>query len=455
MSACPAPGCTGFTRAEMLRTGVAEAGRGLPAIEPGMPAPAGTGLTRRTLLARGLGTGLAVYGASKLGLGALEEGIAHAQAPADGRVLVSVFLAGGLDALSTLAPVGDPRYATLRPTLRLLGGEGATYSEDERLMWHPAAAGLRTLHAEGKVSVLPAIGYAGPDQSHFTSQHYWEVGALDVAARHGWLGRYLDLHGSPTNPLQGLTVGGYLAPALAAATNPVSAVTRLDDYRFWTPGVWDGMDELLFDAIGALGRMPTPDPHLRRARTVATMVDELRTSLAPYQGGITPPVAYPDGEFGVRLKGVAAGIADGLPLRCVALQAPGGYDTHANQLSSFDRDLRATCDGLLAFQRDLEARGVADRVLVHVWSEFGRRPQENGTGTDHGAAGIGFVVGTRAAGTMVGEFPGLGTLDPQGNVRATTDFRALYASLLEQWLGVDATPIIPGAQDLGRYAVVR
>ena len=106
-----------------------------------------------------------------------------------------------------------------------------------------------------------------------------------------------------------------------------------------------------------------------------------------------------------------------------------------------------TADSLLAFQRDLEARGLADRVLVHVWSEFGRRAQENGSsGTDHGAAGVGFVIGSRAKGTMIGEFPGLKTgLDDDGNVQATSDFRGVYAALLEQWLGVDAASVIPDA----------
>jgi uncharacterized protein (DUF1501 family) len=407
------------------------------------------------VLVRGFQAGLAVYGASRLGTGAFEEGIAEAAATGDGKVLVSVFMAGGVDSLSVLAPVDDDRYRSLRPTLRLLPGEGTAFGEDPGLMWAPQAAGLRTLHAEGKVGVLPAVGYAGPDQSHFTSQHYWEVGALDVHARHGWMGRFLDQHGTATNPLQGLSLGWSLAPALAAAANPVAAVNRIDEFGMWTPGVYDGVDDLMFDTIGRLGRLPTDDPQRRVARTVAAQVDEIRTALGPYQDGIQAPVDYPAGEFGERLKGVAAGIAGGLPVRCVAVDAPGAYDTHSAQLQTFGDDLRETSDGLLAFQRDLEARGIADRVLVHVWSEFGRRPQQNGDGTDHGAAGIGFVIGSRARGTMVGEFPGLATLDAQDNLRSTSDFRSVYASLLEQWFGVDAAPLIPGASGLGRYQLVR
>jgi uncharacterized protein (DUF1501 family) len=130
----------------------------------------------------------------------------------------------------------------------------------------------------------------------------------------------------------------------------------------------------------------------------------------------------------------------------VAVEA-GGYDTHSNQAQTLAPDLDEVSRSLLAFQRDLEARGLEDRVLVHVWSEFGRRPQENGSGTDHGAAGVGLVIGSRASGQMVGSFPGLldAQLDGADNLRATSDFRGAYRALLEQWLEVDAAEIVPNA----------
>ena len=152
--------CRDFTRSQLIRSAAAEAGRGLPAIEAGVPVPAGTGLTRRSFLSRSAGIALAVYGASKLPIGALEEGIA--QAAQNDRILVSVFMDGGADALSLLAPVGDSRYAALRPTLALSPEDGTAFGEDPGLRWHPSAAGLATLHSEGKVSVFPAIGYDSP-----------------------------------------------------------------------------------------------------------------------------------------------------------------------------------------------------------------------------------------------------------------------------------------------------
>jgi uncharacterized protein (DUF1501 family) len=157
------------------------------------------------------------------------------------------------------------------------------------------------------------------------------------------------------------------------------------------------------------------------------------------------------------MASVAQLLGAGLPLRCVSVSTESVFDTHDNQAEDFNKGLDAAAQTLMAFQRDLEARGLADRVLTLVWSEFGRRPQENASGgTDHGAAGCAFVIGTRAAGTMVGEWPGLAAgLDDLGNLRATSDFRGLYCSLLEQWLGHDAAPIVPGAASLARSRLVR
>jgi len=183
------------------------AGNGLPHIEPGMPLPAGTGLDRRSFLLRSAGAVLSVYGASMLSPRHFEEGIARASAAAnpDQPVLVSIFMEGGWDSLSVLAPVQEARYHELRPELGLKEGAGKVFTEDEGLMWHPAAAGLAELHEEGKVTTFPAIGYDPPDESHFTSRHYWEVGGLDASARTGWMGRFLDATGEAGNPLQGLS----------------------------------------------------------------------------------------------------------------------------------------------------------------------------------------------------------------------------------------------------------
>ena len=179
--------CDDFSRTSFLKRAAGLAGRTLPEREPGAPRPAGWGLDRRQFLLRSAGLVVSVYGASRLDIPVLEEGVAAAAAGPQNPVLVSIFLAGGIDSLSLLAPVGDPDYRRLRPKLAL-PDSGLAFTEDPRLRWHPSATSLRTLHLEGKLTVFPTIGYTDADQSHFTSRHYWEVGATNAGLRTGWLG---------------------------------------------------------------------------------------------------------------------------------------------------------------------------------------------------------------------------------------------------------------------------
>ncbi|MHB8241641.1 MAG: DUF1501 domain-containing protein, partial [Solirubrobacteraceae bacterium] len=425
--------CNDFTRSQLLRASVARAGHGLPAIEPGMPLPAGSGLDRRAFLLRSAGAFLSVYGASALSPRHFEEGIAAAAAatPPNQPVIVSIFMEGGWDALSVLAPVREARYHELRPGLARSEGEGVMFTEDENLMWHPQAAGLAQLHSEGKVAVFPAIGYDPPDESHFTSRHYWEVGELNAQTRSGWMGRYLDIAGDPGNPLQGLSLDYSLAPALATTKVPVAAVSSPTNYDFWAYGLGEPLASPALDAFGALGALSAPSPAFAQARTAALDTDIIRNQIAPFgehegKPGFTSPVSYPagGGEFAKRLAALAAMIADeALPIKCVSLTAVGSYDTHSDESETLATNLGETVESVLAFQRDLEARNLDKRVVIQLWSEFGRRPQENGSGTDHGAAGVAFLIGSRVKGEMVGEFPGLGKLDPNENLVNTSDFR--------------------------------
>jgi uncharacterized protein (DUF1501 family) len=444
--------CNDFTRAQLLRGAAAEAGRGLPAIEPGMPTPAGTGLTRRKFLSRSAGVALAVYGASKIPLSAFDRGIAEAATPE--KVLISIFFEGGIDAMSVLAPVGDPLYAKLRPSIAQAPGAGEPFTEDTRLQWHPGATPLAELHAEGKVAAFPAIGYEHPDQSHFTSRHYYEIGELDIGQHAGWLGRYIDAVGDEENPLQGLSMDGSLSPMIATAEKPVAAIDSVDSYDMWSP-VGAPISDEMYETFARFGSLPSDSPALLQVRRATAQTEQLREELGSL-GKFTSPVTYPKGEFAHKLAGLANYLSNDLPVRVVTLRAAGGYDTHSDQADDLAKYLQETCEGIAAFQLDLEARGLQDRVMIEMWSEFGRRPKENGSaGTDHGAAGCAFVIGSQAQGEMVGEFPGLAKLDPNENLRVTSDFRGMYCSLLEQWLGFDSARVIPGASGFERPRLVK
>ena len=267
--------------------------------------------------------------------------------------------------------------------------------------------------------------------------------------------------GRADNPLQGLSLTGQLQPTLATAKVPVAAIDGPDQYGFWVPGVWGEVESRMLDAIGTLGGVSSSDPAFRSVANVTKQADRLRRQLVPFngKGAITPAVAYPasDDSFPKQLQGLAAMVAAGLPLRCVALEATGEYDTHASQASALAPALTTTAASLLrvpARPRGARRRRPrADARLVRVrpareGERLGRhRPRRGRHGVPDRLAGSGH------AGRGV---PGLATgLDADGNVKATSDFRAVYASLLEQWLGFDAARIIPGASKLTRAKLVK
>jgi uncharacterized protein (DUF1501 family) len=218
--------------------------------------------------------------------------------------------------------------------------------------------------------------------------------------------------------------------------------------------------------LRSLARTAASDPALATSRMVAEASFQLVDDLAAAQTAPAPSA----GLYGADPNGIARNLRDiarlldtrisgsALPIRCISLSAQGGYDTHSNQGASFAEDLQANCDAIKAFWTDLRQRGEDDRVLMLLWSEFGRRPEENGSaGCDHGAAGTAFVIGKSVRQGMIGEFPGLkahGTagagLDEHDNLRHTTDFRSLEAAILEQWLQTDAAGILPNIGGLAR-----
>ncbi|MEA2376727.1 MAG: hypothetical protein QOD13_634 [Thermoleophilaceae bacterium] len=421
-------------------------------------------LTRRQMLGLGAAGGLALYTAQAMPIQrVLEAAAADAAAAPNAPVLVSVFLPGGVDLLDTLVPLHDyGRYADLRPSLKVQGVPLAGTS----IGLHPSLAngvggGVKGLFERGKVGFLPGIDYANPDLSHFHSRHFWETGLITDRSAPGWLGRWLDGAGSRDNPLQGVSMGYGLSPVMRSGRAPVAAVASPGDAGFWIRGVWgDAYDEAMA-AYARLGKAGGGGGHaLSASREAARLAKLVADRLTPYAehddvDPLASSIAYPeDSDFGQRLRYLAAMISKPLGIRVADVEAGADFDTHDNQ-AELTTLLGEVSECLSAFQADLEVRGIADRVLTFVWSEFGRRPEENDSGTDHGAGGLAWVQGDRALPGVHSDYPDLNRLDRDDNLQVTIDFRRVYSSLLEQHLGTDAGAVIPRAGAFGRVALVK
>jgi uncharacterized protein (DUF1501 family) len=436
------------------------------------------GLTRRQLLRWGAGAGLAVYAAGALPLERAFDaaGEAHAQAPA-APILVTVFLPGGLDLLDALVPLDQyGAYSSAR------GAMAQTELTTPRLGTtglgiHPGLAkgageGIKGLFERGQIGFLPGIDYANPDLSHFHSRAFWETGLITARASTGWLGRWIDHVGSADNPFQGVTSGYRLSPLLVSAGKPVAALESARNVALDVPGVrGDALAATLsaYDALAA--QRPGEGGHPAAVRHTARLTRQVATTLAPYRDsapaataggeglvlpGIQSPETYPNSAFAQRLASLAFLLAQPLGVRTATVDASSDFDTHTMQGPRLTQHLQEVSMALAAFQADLVRRGLANRVLTFVWSEFGRRVQGNeSSGTDHGAGGIGWVQGPRARPGLLTEYPSLTDLDAHRNLKVTVDFRQVYASLLEQWLGTDAGAVLPDAGAFARIGLVR
>ena len=406
------------------------------------------GVTRRQALAGAGGLALATALMPKFGGREIFEA-AQAQAAGNpaANILVLIYLDGGNDGLNTLIPWNDPQYHTKRSRIGIADGAGLPLggpAPDANFHWHPALTGLRDLYDAGKVAVLPSVDYTPTDQSHFNSQIYWRTGIVGQSyERSGWLGRTIDRIGVTNNPLQAVSVGWGLDPVLLSRSKPVATVFDPADFAMYIPGVWDpkeGLSPYRGMVSGA------------RTRARRSAQGAMRNAISVYDrlGGLRAaprlpedPTPYSNDYLGKGLRNVARMLGAGLGTRIVTV-SHSGFDTHINQTSTHPELLTSLGNSLKAFQDDLTAKGLSDHVMTMVWSEFGRRVEDNDSnGTDHGAGGLMLLVGDHARAGIRTEFPGLSVLDGNDNLRVTTQFRTVYATILEDWLGVPAGAILP------------
>ena len=373
------------------------------------------------------------------------------------RSLVVVYLSGGNDALSTVVPYRDAFYYSRRPAIAIPAGQVLQIGSDSggrALGLHPRLTGLNEIFKQGRLAVVQRTGYANSSRSHFQGTDIWETADPSSPSGLGWLGRYLDTLPSPVDALAGWNATRDLPRALTARAVPVPSIPDSRVYSLSSPnGAAEALNER--NAVARMASYASPDrPHLSfvngSLRGALDTLDRV-ASVNSY----APSVAYPNNGFALALRTVAGSIARGIGTRVYWVQT-GGFDTHSNQgnagAGGYANLMGTYGDGLLAFYTDLRNQGMLNDTLVLQFSEFGRRISENGSqGTDHGAAGVMMAMGGAVRGGIYGTAASLDpnpanpTLENNGaDVRYETDFRAVYAKVLDGWFGTDSVAILGG-----------
>lgn len=357
-----------------------------------------------------------------------------------GRILVVLELSGGNDGLNTLVPYGDDAYYRHRPTIGIAARRLRRI--DDHFGFNAGMAGFERLYKDGHMAVVHGCGYAGPSFSHFTSMAYWHTAAPNSGAAHGWVGRLADAMRPDAAP--NFVVNIDTAESLAVRS------------RLHTPVVFDAPDAFARDGAFAargvferlIGDGAAGNAGQRYLRAVARGARDASRLVRAAWSAYRSPVDY--GIAPIDLPKIAALIAADLPARLYYTSfRNNAFDTHVHQPNLHGRLLTYASDAVAGFMRDMARIGRADDVAVLVFSEFGRRvPENTSRGTDHGTANLMFVVGHGVKGGHYGAPPSLTALDDGDNLVFTTDFRRVYASVIEGWLGYpDAADILPGRFD--------
>lgn len=372
------------------------------------------------------------------------EGSRIAQTASD-RTLIVVQLAGGNDGLNTVIPFTDPLYHQMRPTLAV--PDNQLLPLDTRLGLHPNLAPLKKLWDAGHLAIVEGVGYPNQSLSHFQAMDIWQTLDLSGNGSEGWLGKlvsgWVDSDG---HPFQALNIGVETAQALSSISAQVPTVASVKSYRVYPdPTDTDGGNARLQALMKLYNSYPKTAPYAALLDSTALNAQEGSRQLDDADAQYQPAVTYPKGPFADGLKVLAEAIVQGLGLR-VGYVTLGGFDTHANQQQTHNVLMQTLADGLSAFYSDLAGHGKADNIVIMTWSEFGRRVEENGSlGTDHGTAAPMFVLGNPVNKGIFGEPSSLSSLDSNGNLKYTTDFRSVYATVLDRWLGASSQAVLGGS----------
>ena len=389
--------------------------------------------------------------------------IAQAQGLSSSRRLVVVYLGGGNDALNTLVSYQDPSYYNRRPSIAIPAGQVLQVGTDaagRALGLHPRLGGLLNVFNEGRLALVQRTGYENSSRSHFEATDIWGTANPKSSTGSGWLGRYLDTLPRPIDALAAWNTTSDTPRALVSSQTGVPAIPNSTTYTYASPNRGSAALQERAAAQAMAANLAAGRPHLAFVNSTSRGAIETLDRVAQATS-YTPTVVYPNNGFGLALRTVAGAIVRGVGSRIYWVQT-GGYDTHAQQGGpggAYGNLMGTLGDGLWAFYSDVRNQGVHNDTTVILFSEFGRRISENGSGgTDHGAAGLMMVFGGMVHGGLYGTAaslaPGNPTLEnSSGDVHYETDFRSIYARVLDQWLGVNSVPILNGDFRAGAPAI--
>ncbi len=363
-------------------------------------------------------------------------------------VLAVVSLSGGNDGLNTVIPYNDPNYRDYRPALGI--PEDQIIHITDELGLHPSFAPFKKYWDEGKLAIIQGVGYPKGSLSHFRSMDIWATCEPDVLGVEGWLGRVIKaIDPNGENVLTGVNFGRGLPRSLAMEGVPVASVGDLSNYGLLTD--YEKADER-DQALDLFGRMYAPaigrgavNDFIRRTGIEAMKGADI---LGTAPGKYSSEVEYMMGNIGGFLRDMVQVHNAEFGTRVLFTTAPYNiFDTHANQAVGHSNLLNDVAVNVDSYMADMRQLNIGDNVTMLLYSEFGRRAMDNGSGTDHGTGGVAFVLGENVKGGLYGQYPSLkpNELEDGGNLQHNTDFRSVYTTLLEDWMGLDAKPIVGGS----------
>ena len=362
------------------------------------------------------------------------------------RVIVVLSLSGGNDGLNTLIPYSDANYYDYRPTLGI--AEDQVLRINDEVGFHPSMVEMKQIYDEGHMAVIQGVGYPKPNRSHFRSMDIWHTCEPDKIVDEGWLGQTIrELDPNAENVLSGVNFGRGLPRAMVASGVPVSSVGDLSTYGLLTGIEQDQRIQALevFSRMyaPAIGAGPVTDYIWETGRAALKGAAILKVAPEMYSS----TVEYGNNAIANGMKSIAQVHLADLGSRILYTTSPYNvFDTHANEAAMHSRLLGEVSGAVADFNDDLREHGRGEEVILLVFSEFGRRARDNGGGTDHGTGSVCFVIGDQVKGGLYGEYPSLedGDLEDGGDLLHNVDFRSVYATMLEKWIGLESRPIVRG-----------